>query len=681
MFPVTQRLALIVLVFVLAVVPSRPLSAQEVDGVTLVKASLIASTTTVVPGQPFDVGVLMEMAPDWHTYWENSGDAGLPTTIKWQLPEGWQAGPIQWPLPESKVEPGEINTYGYAGRVLLVTTITPPTEARGEVLLRAKVAWLVCKELCIPGSKEVELRLPVGKVVAPDHTEVFQEFQSQLPSVSPPPYRLEWGRTGDLLELQITGLPATARTQFFPLPTENQTVGHPISLAPDRIQIKVQGDLRGVLSVEDAATSQSWFVQSKDVVPAALPVPNTGLWLALLYGFIGGLILNLMPCVLPVISLKIFGFIKQSGDEPRKILAHGIAFVVGIFTWFLGLGLLIVALKAGGSEVTWAFQFQNAWFNVVIGSVVFVFALNLFGVFEVVLPGKAAQAIDTASSSTGLGGSFFQGVFATLLATPCTAPFLGTALGFAFSQSAFVIMGMFAAIAAGMGSPYLLLSAKPGWLRYFPKPGAWMERLKHFMAFPLLATLVWILSILGAQRGAEGIVWFAGFLLCLAFACWLYGAYVGPLTRPLVRWTAIALALAVAAGGGYFFLGKQFSQIGIVNSEGIAWVPFSQAALDAEQAAGRSVFLDFTADWCITCKFNERTAIDTPAVRTLFAERGVVPMKADWTNANPEITATLKSFGRVGVPFYVIYSPGIAPVVLPELLTEGILLEALKKIP
>jgi thiol:disulfide interchange protein DsbD len=407
------------------------------------------------------------------------------------------------------------------------------------------------------------------------------------------------------------------------------------------------------------------------------------LWLALLYGLLGGAILNLMPCVLPVISLKIFGFIRQAGESRSAILAHGLAFVAGIFAWFLGLAAVIIALKSAGTEATWAFQFQNPWFNIAIGSIVFVFALNLAGVFEFTLPGRAAAALDSTGGSPGLSGPFFQGVFATLLATPCTAPFLGTALGFAFGQNAATILAMFAAVALGMGLPYILLAAQPAWMRLLPRPGAWMERLKQAMAFPLLATLVWILSILGAQLGMPALIGFCAFLLALALGCWIYGAFCGPLAKPRTRAVALLLALAIPAASGWYFLGEKNQPARADAAATIDWVPFSEAALARETAAGRNIFVDFTADWCITCKFNERTAIDTPAVRALLAEKRVVPMKADWTNANPEITAALKRFGRVGVPFYLLYPAGDAanPVILPELLTESLLLDALRKLP
>ncbi|MCX7868442.1 MAG: thioredoxin family protein [Terrimicrobiaceae bacterium] len=401
----------------------------------------------------------------------------------------------------------------------------------------------------------------------------------------------------------------------------------------------------------------------------------------------GGLILNLMPCVLPVISLKIFGFLKQAGEDRRKIFLHGLAFTAGIFAWFGGLGVVVSALKAGGAQVTWAFQFQNAWFNLAICAVVFVFALNLFGVFEITLPGRAATALDEAGGAEGYGGSFFQGVFATLLATPCTAPFLGTALGFAFSQSVPVIFAMFGAVAAGMASPYILLAAQPAWMKFLPRPGVWMERVKQFMGFPLLATLLWLLWILGSQKGSEAVIWAGAFLLCLGLAAWLYGAFCGPGSGVRTRLAALAAAAAAAIGGGWFFAGHLFASAARPAEAsqpargGIAWEKFTRASLDRLLEEGRGVFLDFTADWCITCKVNERTAIDRPAVRAKLKETGIVPMKADWTNPNPEIAEALRQFGRVGVPFYVIYPPGRPgePIVLPELLTEAIVLDGLAR--
>ncbi len=670
--------------FCLALVLLLPpgLHGQVFEGQRLVEAKLVSSTNAVVPGQPFDVGLLLDMAPGWHSYWEFGGDAGLPTKITWSLPEGFRAGAIKWPAPHLMIEPGDIWTYGYKGKVLLVTTIIPAENLKlgGTVTLQARASWLVCKDMCIPGSGELHLDLPVASASSPENAELFSEFLSRVPSAAAPPFPLHWKRTGNEWEVSIKNLAEGEKAEIFPLPSPDQQIGHAVSTGAGSFRIEASGPFRGVLAVGKDGDRKAWLISSNEPVADQA---RTGLWIALFYGFLGGLILNLMPCVLPVISLKVFGFIRQAGEAPGKIFAHGLAFAGGIFAWFLGLAVVVVALKSGGTEVTWAFQFQNPWFNVVIGSVVFAFALNLFGVFEVVLPGRASTALEEASSSSGFGGSFFQGVFATLLATPCTAPFLGTALGFAFSQSAGVIFAMFAAVSFGMAFPYLLLTARPGWMRFLPRPGAWMERLKQFMGFPLMATLVWILGIIGGQRGTDGIFWFLCFLLCLGLAGWIYGGFCGPLSKSRNRAIALFLSIMIAGCGGWYFLGQKFVYAGTGEAGDIAWVPFSKNELSSLQSAGKSVFLDFTADWCITCKFNEKTAIDTPAVRELLAEKHIVPMRADWTNANPEITAALKSFGRVGVPFYVIYPAGnpSSPVVLPELLSESLLIDALKKLP
>ena len=661
--------------------------AQVYEGKTLVKASFLANTTAIVPGKPFEVGVLLEMAPSWHTYWEYPGDAGLPTSIKWTLPEGFVAGPIQWPLPYRVVEPGDIEVYAYKDKVLLLTAIVAPAEIKdADVTLRAKVDWLVCAEICIPGSADLELSLPVSGQAAPANAGLFDEFRAILPSAAPPPYELTWAKSGSSLALKVNGLKGAKAVDLFPLPPAGEQVGHPKS-EPIRddastIALGSSADFRGVLVVDSDEGRKGWLVSSSEQsartggVSPEISMPGggqPGLWQALLFGFIGGLILNLMPCVLPVISLKIFGFIRQAGDHPERILRHGLAFIAGIFLWFMGLGVVIVALKLAGSEVTWAFQFQNPWFNFVISCIVVVFALNLFGVFEIVLPGRASTALADASSQEGYAGSFFQGIFATLLATPCTAPFLGAALGFAFSQSWLIVLAMFASVALGMSAPYFFLSARPGWMKLLPKPGAWMERVKQFMGFPLLATLLWLLYILGNQRGLEALIWTSAFLLCLALACWIYGAFCGPLSSPRSRVAALAMMLLLVLFGAWSFLPGIFAESSVPGADakktgdGIAWQPFSQKELDELLKAGEPVFVDFTADWCISCKFNERTAINVPAVRGAFAKDGIVPMKADWTNANPEITAALKKFGRVGVPFYVLYPRGKPdqPIILP----------------
>jgi len=672
------------------------LPAQVHQGKTLVTPSLVADATAIVPGKTIEIGILLEIEKGWHTYWLNPGDAGIPFAIEWTLPEGFEAGAIQWPLPQRLIEPGDLEAFAYKDKVLLIVPIKVPAEVSAtSVDIRGKASWLVCEEICVPGNADVSLTLPVAKTAESANEGLFAEFRAQLPSAEAPPFSIKWQPEGKAIVLEVAGLPAEASVDFYPLPAQGQAIDHvkndPVQDGVARMTIPATGELNGLLVVDVQGKRSAWSIsstvtQAASSSAAAVTAAPISLWLALFYGFLGGLILNLMPCVLPVISLKIFGFIRQAGEEPAKIFRHGLVFVAGIFTWFLGLGVIIALIKSAGGEVTWAFQFQNPWFNLAIAAIVFVFALNLFGVFEIILPGKATSALSEASGGEGYAGSYFQGIFATLLATPCTAPFLGSALGYAFSQPIPVIFAMFASVSFGMGLPYLILSARPEWMKLLPKPGAWMERVKQFMGFPLMATLLWLLFILGNQKGLEAVISVLAFLLCLGLACWIYGSFCGPLVKPGRAIISALLALVFAVGGGFFFLGD-FAKAARPDSEagpavgGIAWEPFSQASLDKLLAEGKPVFLDFTADWCLSCKFNEKTAINTPAVRAILEKHGIIPMKADWTNANPEITALLAKFGRVGVPFYLYYPKGNStpPVILPEILTEQIVLDALTR--
>ncbi len=392
-----------------------------------------------------------------------------------------------------------------------------------------------------------------------------------------------------------------------------------------------------------------------------------------------------MPCVLPVISLKIFGFIQQAGQSRQKIFRSGVAFTAGIFAWFLALALLLIALKAGGRDVTWGgFQFTNAYFVLGLSVIVLVFALNLFGVFEISLPQRMTRGLLTSSERKDNLGSFFQGVFATVLATPCTAPFLGTALGFAFTQSPIIILSMFVAVAAGMSAPYLLLSAQPAWMRFLPQPGPWMVHVKQFMGFLLLATLLFLLYVLGAQRGLDGAIWASCFLLVVAIVCWMKGAFVVPAASAAKRGISIAIMLVLIIASSVYFIGDKFQSakvdIGQTNLPG-EWQPFTPERLQTERDQGHAVFIDFTAAWCLTCKFNEKSVLESAAVREAFQRHGVVKLKADWTNGDPVITKLLQQFGRPGVPLYVLY-PGKSeePIVFPELLTKGILLDKLETI-
>jgi len=677
--------------------------AQNYQGKQLVRAELLADTTAIVAGKPFTVGLLLRMAPGWHTYWKFSGDAGLPTEMKWKLPPGWKVGDIQWPIPLKTIDPGDIETYGYENEVLLMQEVTPPSKIDG---LSAKPSteanWLVCEKICIPGGATLQLDLPVASTSQPANTDVFARYRRLLPQhlAGPDVARADWSRVGSDLRLKITGetLAKYQAVDFFPLPEQETIVGHPAVQSRNNGEIvfriplesapKNLSSLAGLVVFAQQPNSDdraAWQITSAPALSASRPAPARGIFTFLLFGFLGGIILNLMPCVLPVISLKIFGFVQQAGQSRQKIFRSGIAFTIGIFAWFIALAVLLIALKGAGRDVTWGgFQFTNPYFVLALSVIVLVFALNLFGVFEISLPQPVTRNLLSTSERKDLLGSFFQGVFATVLATPCTAPFLGTALGFAFTQSAAIILAMFIAIAAGMSAPYLLLSAQPAWLRFLPRPGPWMLHVKQFMGFLLLATLLFLLYVVGAQRGLEGAIWASCFLLVISVACWMKGAFVVPTASAVKRIVVLVLMLLLVIGSGVYFIGDKFQSAKIASLDSQIrgdWQPFTPERLQTELEQGRTVFVDFTAAWCLTCKFNEASVLEAKDVREAFQRHGIVKLKADWTNGDPVITKLLQQFGRPGVPLYVLYpAKNEEPIVFPEVLTKGMILDKLETV-
>jgi thiol:disulfide interchange protein/DsbC/DsbD-like thiol-disulfide interchange protein len=671
------------------------------EGKQLVKAELLADANAVVPGKAFTVGLLLRMAPGWHTYWKFSGDAGLPTELKWKLPAGWKMGEIQWPIPLKTIDPGDIQTYGYENEVLLIQEIKPPSKVDNpSVKLSADASWLVCEKICIPGSTTLQLELPISTTSQRANTELFARYRRLLPQNWPGANAAtaNWSRVGSDLRLKVTSetLANYPVIDFYPLPEQGAVIGHPTIESHNKkevvFRIPIESSEKNLSSIAglivlfqqpNGGDRAAWQIATPSIVSASPPAATRGIFTFLLFGFLGGIILNLMPCVLPVISLKIFGFIQHAGQSRQKILRGGLAFTIGIFAWFIALALLLIALKAGGREVTWGgFQFTNAYFVLALSVIVLVFALNLFGVFEISLPQSVTRGLLSSAERKDDLGSFFQGVFATVLATPCTAPFLGTALGFAFSQSPAVIVSMFVAIAAGMSSPYLLLSAQPTWLRFLPKPGPWMLHVKQFMGFLLLATLLFLLYVLGAQRGLEGAIWASCFLLVIGVACWMKGAFIVPTATARKRAVVLVLMLMLMLGSGLYFIGEKFCSTNLASADSRLrgdWQPFTLERLQAELDQGHAVFVDFTAAWCLTCKFNEANVLETTAVREAFQHHGIVKLKADWTNGDPAITKLLQQFGRPGVPLYVLY-PGKSedPVIFPELLTKSIVLEKIE---
>ena len=729
---------------VLLAFASTPARAQMHDGVQLVKADLLADTTAVTPGKPFTVGLRLRMQPHWHTYYLYSGDAGLPTKVDWQLPPGFRAGPIQWPVPETIVSPGDIINYGYDDEVVLLTEITPPATLPpgGEITLAGKASWLVCADICVPGSEPLSLKLAAGGEAQPANAEIIAKYRALLPKPfdeKAAGFGLSTSLQGNDAVWTLVGLhpPAGRKVEFFPLPPDSVQVGHPIiETAGDGDGIQQTGirlpitdgidharELSGVVALRgDGQPTVGWIISgaglaSKGVasakdgaatvqpstnVPRSSGAPNAAggqagpgapgvskasaaappvagsLLYFLLIGFLGGLILNVMPCVLPVISLKLFSFIKHANGDPGQVWRMGLAYAAGVFAWFLGVAAVIVAFKSTGRAIGNGFQLQNPWFVVGLAAVTFVFALSLLGVFEVVLPGSVNNTLgEAAGRREGYAGAFLQGLLATVLGSACTAPFFGPALGFAFAQNGIVVFAVFAAIAAGMSAPFVLIAAQPQWLRFLPKPGAWMERVKQAMGFVLLATVLWLLYVLGAQRGADAVVWTGALLLTLGAACWVQGAFNTFAASERTRWASRAAIFALAVGGGWFCLG-QVREARL--PEGGAVGPFAPQ-LAAALKTGRPVFVDFTAAWCVNCKVYEKTVLSTAPVQQALQDRNAVFLKADYTNESPDITHLLQQFGRAAVPMYVLYPAGQpdAPILLPEVITQGIVLDAFKE--
>jgi thiol:disulfide interchange protein len=661
--------------------------AQQYNGKELVRATLLADVKAIEPGQKFRVGVLYRIEPSWHIYWRYSGDSGIPTKIAWQLPPGFKVGSLQWPVPMRDKEPGDLEVFDYTSEVLLFAEVeAPATLPPDPILIQAKTDWLVCQSLCVPGKAQLSLTLTGGGKVASDSAQIFQKYASLVPGQLDNPIKIGFNRNGKSLVAVVGGVPTEAALDFFPIPPDDSVIGH-VARDENRLTIPIDTEVKpinrmdGVLVVGSGETRRGYEIDEKtnlSVVQSVRPTASIGLVEVLqMLGFamIGGLILNVMPCVLPVISLKIFGFVSEAGMEPQKAFRLSIAFALGIIGCFSALAAIVVLLQAAGAQVGWGFQFQDSRFILFISCLVFAFALNLFGVFELSVSAQATQGLAKLAGGEGYGGAFFQGVFATVLATPCTAPFLGTASAFAFAQPGWVTFLVFLFIGLGMAFPYLLLAINPKWLRYLPKPGDWMLRLKQCMGFLLVGTLLWLMWILGQMRGVDAVVELGAILLVIAILAWIKGAFWTPFSSARSRMLALVAMIFVLllAGASYGFVTKP-SQL--------VWQPFSKSALDDARSSGKPVFVDFTADWCITCKTNERFAIDTPRVRQEFLKRNVVVLKADWTKGDPDITEILKKFGRAGVPMYLFYPGGTGeaqPVLLPELITSQTVLDALNK--
>jgi thiol:disulfide interchange protein/DsbC/DsbD-like thiol-disulfide interchange protein len=692
--------------FMLGLAQAAPIKTPHVE------AELIARHTAIVPGQPVEAALRLKIIDHWHTYWINPGDSGLPTKLAWTLPAGFTASPIEWPHPK-KLPLGPLTNFGYEGEVLhLVTLQTPVGLKAGEsVVLTAKADWLVCADVCIPEEGVVSLTLPVsvGPLMADKaNAGAFTSARAALPQtaagwktnatvgakdlkivITPPA-----GESFDAKEISFYPLEAdviaNAGKQVLSRGSEGFVLTVPLADAVNR-ELK---SLDGVL-VTDSGWGKS---NSGKAIAIAAPItymamtnasngeqlqakmPETPLLAvsfasAILFALLGGLVLNLMPCVFPVLGIKVMGFVENAHGDSALLRKQGIAFFIGVMVSFMLLVGLMLALRSAGESIGWGFQLQEPLFVAALAALFFVMALNLSGVFEVGIGlQSAAGNAEINAQKNPTSGAFASGVLATLVATPCMAPGLGASVGFTLGQSVPVTLAVFAAIAVGLALPVVLLSFFPALLRRLPKPGAWMETFKQFMAFPLYATVVWLAWVLGTQTGNDGIAKLLIGLTLVAMAAWAYGRW--QFKKPMAA--AVAASVVALLGAGVVYSAASTPRAALASQADAEWVPFSTQKIAELRAAGKGVFVDFTATWCITCQVNKRVALNQAEVIKRFGELNIVRMKADWTLKDPAITTALAEFGRNGVPLYVFYPQSGAPIVLPEVLTPSLVLASVE---
>ena len=684
-----------------------------------VEVTLLSSVASVQPGKPFDVGLRLAHDPDWHTYWINPADSGLETMLAWTLPEGFSAGEARWPYPQ-RIVMDPLVTFGYEGDIMALVTITPPDdlEPSEDITLSLKAEWLECKEICLPGSAELSMTLPVATgEPSRAHSALFEEAEQRMP----------WRESGwtfrafmDETTIQTLAFPpetfstSVETAEFFIqdteviqyLPSQNWTwddalEAYRFTLTRDASFDTEPNRLRGVLvrdeGWDDAGTRNAIWVDTEIEPRSAMPSGASGstafegmnLPKALIFAFIGGMILNLMPCVFPVISMKIMGFVQQAEKSRAHVLQHGLVFAGGVLVSFWALAGLLIALRAAGNQLGWGFHLQSPVFVGFMASLFFVFGLVLFGVFEVGTSLTGVGQSVTSGSRSSWAGSFFSGALATVIATPCTAPLMGPALGFALTLSAFEALLVFTMLGAGMAFPYVLLSAYPEWLKRIPKPGPWMETLKQSMGWLLIATVVWLAWVLNVSAGGDAVIVLVGMLFVFGLSGWIIGRW-GALVREkpvrVVAKSLAALLMLLALSGGLSALKlltpAEGAQEGATSASGFPWEPFSVERFDALREEGKPVFVNFTAAWCLSCQVNERVAFSSERVQKRFEELGIVAMKADWTRRDDVIAGVLAQYGRSSVPFYLLYGEGVDrdPVTLPEILRPGIVLDALDKL-
>ncbi|MGZ6009439.1 MAG: protein-disulfide reductase DsbD family protein [Rhizomicrobium sp.] len=680
--------------FILLLAAASPSIAQVDDGAK-VQARLIAESASVAPGGTVAIAFEQVIRPGWHTYWLNPGDVGQPTTLTWSLPAGWKAGALQWPYP-MRLPVGPFMDYGYEGKVWILTHVTAPANVTpgDTVTLKAAASWLVCKEICIPEDTTLSVSLRIGPAtIEPSRASAFAAARARMPVPSPWTMRYALASSLDLFvaaKSLAVAHPESAR--FFPLAGDvvnapaAQTMGFAqtglvLRMTPTKSFAKKGGTLEGVLVL----TSSDGSVQALEVKALPGPVPQatfetgekgTGFPLALLFAFIGGLILNLMPCVLPVLAMKAFALSSQVGRDRAEAVRESLAYGIGAILSFVGLGALLIALRAGGEAIGWGFQLQEPIIVAGFALLMFGVGLNLSGVFEIAAFGGG----ESLTRTSGEVGSFFTGVLAVAVAAPCTAPFMAAALGYGLTQPAIVSLSIFLALGLGFAAPFVLIGISPALMSALPKPGAWMLRFKEALAFAMYGTAAWLVWVLAQQAGANAVASVLAAMVAAGFGAWVWG--VSRSFSPRGRGIAalVTLIAIVASLSSLALLKTSATQASSsVNVTGLASEPYSAARLASLRASKRPVFVNATAAWCITCLVNDEAALSSARVHDAFNAHHIAYLVADWTRRDPEITRLLAEHGRSGVPLYLFYAPGAPePKVLPQILTEGEVLAAIE---
>lgn len=654
--------------------------------------TLMSEESQPAPDRTLWLGLRFELIPHWHIYWRNPGASGTAPVIRWTLPQGWEIGELHWPVPK-RIQVGPLTNYGYENDVMLLAPVRVPPGSlpAGPLTITADAEWLVCRIECIPESGRLTLELNNAgsdSIPATATRALFNATREQWPDTTSLTGR--YHLDDETLAMTI-GMPGTmtrapadvwfAATEWGPVDASGaqhwEQTGTAFTLGVPAGDLPPAGDtpLEGLLVVEalhNGTPLRSGYHVRLAASPPAAGNRHPGLLAALVLAFLGGLILNIMPCVLPVLSIKILGFVRQAGATRRHLAYHGLIYTTGVLASFAVLAAVLLLLRAGGESLGWGFQLQSPVLVTLLAYLMLLVGLNLSGIFSV--GGKLMDTGRSFTANSGILNTFATGVLATVVASPCTAPFMGAALGFAITRPAWEALAVFLTLGAGFTLPVLLLSLFPRWLEFIPKPGSWMKHFQQTLAFPMFATAAWLLWVLSQQTDARAYGGALAGLVVVAFAAWLYGQWRPRGWRLGLLGASLAAALTVVIGPMVASDSAGHSSRAVRD-----YSPWSEEQVQKLTAAGRPVFVNFTAAWCITCKVNEQLALSTDNIRQLFETRSVAYLVADWTRHDPAISRQLERYGRSGVPLYLLYSPTAEqPLVLPQLLTEGIVADAIQ---